>query len=390
MNREQLQETQRVARLIIGFIQRDLTQEERKELDDWIGINDSNLKLFERLIDESKREEAMIWFEDLDERAAFQNVRLQIKKQNRELIIHQTKYAIAALIVIAAGLGSYRYIFHRYFVNPAEVTLADNKRSIDLSSRDVILTTGSGEKLNLKSQQIKDISIGNNITIQQSNNRLIYSKKNLSTTNSLFVPEQTQYQIVLSDGTRVRLNALSSLQYPTSFNEKTRTVTLEGEGYFEVAKNKTNPFFVQCGNVIVRVIGTHFNINAYKNNEDQKVSLLEGEIEIKTHSRDKLLQPGQEAFVAGENILVERANDINSSIAWTKGIFNFNKNSIVEVMLQITQWYNVQVRYEGKTGKKFTGQIYRTSTLGQVLNMLELSSGVHFSVEGKTITVHSQ
>ena len=199
-----------------------------------------------------------------------------------------------------------------------------------------------------------------------------------------------QYQVILPDGTKVWLNAASSLKYPTEFRGKERNVELTGEAYFEVAKNATMPFHVQSAGQTVRVLGTHFNINAYEDEGVIKTTLLEGSIQITYQQAKVLIKPGEQArVVAGspDKIIVDENADTDGAVAWKDGYFQFNHADIRTVMRQISRWYDVTVKYEGSVSSKdFGGAIERNLKLSQVLHILEKSQ-VHFVINGKEVVV---
>jgi ferric-dicitrate binding protein FerR (iron transport regulator) len=195
------------------------------------------------------------------------------------------------------------------------------------------------------------------------------------------------YAMVLADGSRVWLNAGASIKYPVAFAGNERKVTVTGEVYFEVAKDKSKPFTVhvlgQTGNEMdVQVLGTHFNINAYNDETNIRTTLIEGAVKIRQGDKETLLSPGQQAQVTnGVTNVVPDAN-ISAVTAWKNGRFYFDRNDITIVMRQLAKWYNVEIFYEGaKPTTKFIGEMERNLTLSQVLRGLEYTTGVHFRID---------
>ncbi|MGV3509862.1 MAG: FecR family protein, partial [Sphingobacteriaceae bacterium] len=205
--------------------------------------------------------------------------------------------------------------------------------------------------------------------------------------NTLSIPRGGQYKVVLPDGTQVWLNAASSLKYPTAFNGNERVVQLEGEAYFEVAKNAAQPFRVEVKDVKVTVLGTHFNINGYTDEAHIKTTLLEGSVKISKGPVQQLLHPGEQAITGkSSTIEVVKANS-DEVLAWKNGYFNFHRSNLQEVMRQLSRWYDVDIKYEGKVpDREFGGEISRNSKASEVLKILELSD-VHFRIEGEHIIV---
>jgi ferric-dicitrate binding protein FerR (iron transport regulator) len=212
--------------------------------------------------------------------------------------------------------------------------------------------------------------------------------------NSVTTPRQGQYHLVLSDGTNVWLDAESSIRFPVSFDDTCRRVELTGQAYFEVAHNQQQPFIVHIplSNSDVRVLGTHFNIMAYKDESAVRTTLLEGAVRVNNVSGAVLLKPGQQAAIKNSNssnaaIAVQRA-DTERVMAWKNGMFHFGNTPIDEIMRQVARWYDADVHYKGSIANlQFSGQVARTSNVSELLQLLEATGTVHFEVNGKNITV---
>lgn len=210
-----------------------------------------------------------------------------------------------------------------------------------------------------------------------------------STANNLIsTPRGGQYQIILADGTKVWLNAASSLSFPGAFTGKTRNVSVTGEAYFEVHKNPAMPFIVNTGTEEIEVLGTHFNVSCYPEENLSKTTLLEGSVKINSHGASHLLKPGQQAVCTADGqTSISRISDPSTEIAWKNGEFIFNDASIKQVMLQIARWYDVRVVYEGKMSThQLTGSISRNVNASELLGMLSYT-GIQFKIEGKKITI---
>jgi ferric-dicitrate binding protein FerR (iron transport regulator) len=211
--------------------------------------------------------------------------------------------------------------------------------------------------------------------------------------NTLFVPEGSQIaQLSLEDGTRVWINAGSSLKYPAAFTGKERAVEVMGEAYFEVSRNTDQPFIVHINTVspgggsTVQVLGTHFNINAYRDEEDVKVTLLEGSVRVNHQAAASVLHPGEQARVS-QRIKVVNDVDAGETVAWKNGRFSYNNAGLEEIMRQISRWYGVEVVYDEKITDEYTINVPRTIPVSQLLKFIELSGGVHFMLEGKKVIV---
>lgn len=246
---------------------------------------------------------------------------------------------------------------------------------------------------------------GNTSVRKTSDGKLIYEMKEGSqpvsnALNTISTPISSQYQLTLSDGTKVWLNAESSLTFPTQFDGDVREVQLKGEAYFEVAKvykrgrKSTNrmPFYVHAGDTKVEVLGTHFNVMAYQESSRMETTLLEGLVRVVNGNREKLLAPGQQALlIKGENVGIS-VREINTEavMAWKDGLFWFDDTDISEAMQQIRRWYDVDIIYEGpRPDVEFNGVLPRSSSVSTVLKMLESAKGVKFKVDGNRIIVRS-
>jgi ferric-dicitrate binding protein FerR (iron transport regulator) len=194
-------------------------------------------------------------------------------------------------------------------------------------------------------------------------------------------PRGGTYQLILPDGTKAWLNAASSIRYPVVFAGGKREVEVEGEVYFEVAKDRKKPFVVDARDQHIRVLGTHFNVNSYDDESQGITTLLEGSVNV----NNKLLSPGQ-SFSNGK---VQNA-DTEKAIAWTKGITYFNRTGINAMMREVSRWYDIDVEYRGvDTKRTFTGQVPRTAKLSTILKLLS-AIDIHYSLDpaNKKIVLH--
>ncbi|MNX85526.1 fec operon regulator FecR [compost metagenome] len=208
--------------------------------------------------------------------------------------------------------------------------------------------------------------------------------------NTIETPKGGQYQLILPDGSKVWLNAASSLTFPTSFvSLKTRKVELIGEAYFEIAKNKTSPFIVKSAKQEVKVLGTHFNINSYADEQSTTTTLLEGSVNIVSLNKAEniILKPGQQSTLNNNKINVTEINT-EEAIAWKNGLFIFNDENIKSIMKKIARWYNVEITFKGNLDHvSFVGNYARNKDLESLLENIELTEKVHFKIEGRRIEV---
>jgi ferric-dicitrate binding protein FerR (iron transport regulator) len=208
--------------------------------------------------------------------------------------------------------------------------------------------------------------------------------------NTITTPRGGEYQITLADGSRVWLNAASSIRFPTVFIGTNREVEITGEAYFEVAHNERLPFIVHTGRSAIEVLGTSFNVNAYEDENVLSTSLVEGSVKIRipNQAEPQLLKPGQQARLnrSGKLNLVNDAN-MEEVLAWKNGLFIFNSSDLRSIMRQISRWYDVDIMYKGDVDMRFTGQITRNDNVSKVFEKLELTEELRFRVDNGKIIV---
>lgn len=205
---------------------------------------------------------------------------------------------------------------------------------------------------------------------------------------SLTTPAGGQYRIVLSDGTRIWLNAATTLRYPLTFTGPERVVEVSGEAYFEVASNPSAPFRVHTQKQTIEVLGTQFNVSAYDNEEVTRTTLLQGAVKVTSQHHSEYLSPGQQAQVTAERIRVTDQLDLESIVSWKQGYFKFNEN-IEGIMNKIARWYDVDVVYQEGVNlqQTFSGEMSRSRNLTDLLRLMEVTGNVHFRIEGRRVVV---
>ncbi|MGV8879756.1 MAG: FecR family protein [Sphingobacteriaceae bacterium] len=299
------------------------------------------------------------------------------------------RMAAAAILFLSIGV-----LF--WVVNKSDdinqVMVTKKQSAIMPGGNRALLTISNGSTIVLDSVKNGKLTQLGNMNINKKNGLLIYASPpayGVQVEYSLLsTPRGGQYQVILPDGTKVWLNASSSLRFPSAFTDSCREVTLKGEAYFEVSTNREKPFAVNVNGMQIMVLGTHFNVNAYTDENEIRTSLLEGSIKITKGNASGVLKPGQQAILdKREDNLVIRDADINEAVAWKNGIFQFDGADISTIMRQISRWFDVEVIYAGEIPKRrFQGKISRNAQLTEVLKILELSD-VKFAVQGKKIIV---
>jgi ferric-dicitrate binding protein FerR (iron transport regulator) len=309
--------------------------------------------------------------------------------------------AAAAVIIAVLSVGSY-FIFNDYSTEPVAKTATQQqlKNDVQPGGNKAILTLANGVQIILDSAGNGALTQqGNTKIIKLNNGQLSYNALNEKPDqvlyNTISTPRGGQYQVVLADGSKVWLNAASSLRFPTSFTGNGREVTLTGEGYFEVAHDAAKPFKVLANGVEIKVLGTHFNVNAYQDEATIKTTLLEGSVKVGKGGASKTITPGEQAQIENHDnslnpkIMVQSV-DVDAAVAWKNGSFIFRGNDIQSVMRQLARWYDVEVSYQGNvTDEEFVGVINRSryENISEILDMLEKTRTVSFAVSGHHVTV---
>ena len=319
--------------------------------------------------------------------------------QNRKAKIRQWRkmVAAAAMLCVAFGLAFFLLRDKSREAKMQPIAAAHRQSPIVPGRNQAVLTLGNGTQVVLDSAHAGLLTNENGVkVVKLANGQLAYNAAGSANAaqqvayNTLSTPRGGQYKILLPDGTQVWLNAASEITYPTVFTGGKREVSIEGEAYFEVAKNPQQPFIVKTdNNMQVEVLGTHFDVNAYADENTVKTTLLEGSVKVTGASGTKMLQPGEQMQMnkTGELKVVEGV-DVESMVAWKEGIFNFEEADITAVMRELSRWYDVDVVYEGAMPKVlFTAIISKNNNINQVLNMLETTLRVHFRIQDRTIYV---
>jgi transmembrane sensor len=297
--------------------------------------------------------------------------------------------AAAAVAMMVLGVG----LFYSGF-NPKPLTqeLA-YQNDIAPGKQGATLTLASGKKIRLTDVANGELAKEAGVVITKSaNGQLIYEIKGSDTQsnkiNTLSTAKGETYQLRLPDGSLVWLNAASSLTYAANLNERgKRRVRLEGEGYFEIAKDKAHPFVVESKGQQVEVLGTHFNVNAYDNEPAVTTTLTEGSVKVDSRGLTKTLSPGQQATVSSDNIMVKSVR-VENVLAWKEGAFLFEEESLASIMRKISRWYDVDVVYKNvDQNELYGGGVSRYDKVSKVLENLELTGGLRFKIEGRTVIV---
>ena len=310
----------------------------------------------------------------------------QVEEETDSTLFNWKKLVVAASVILVMGLG---YVaFNR---NKVSTAIANNDKNVIMPGRSgAILTLGDGSQIVLDSVANGVLANQSNTAVAKKDGEIIYTEGSNArgVINKMMTPRGRQFKLELSDGTKVWLNASSSISFPTAFAANERKVSIVGEVYFEVAKDKHKPFTVTVNDVEVQVLGTHFNVNGYDDEGEIKTSLIEGSVLVSKKDQKVLLKPGQQADIKKSGaVKVKALDNFDEVLAWKNGMFHFDNASLETVLRQLSRWYDVDVVMDkGVVSRNFEGEINRDLELSQVLKILE-GNNVHFKIEGKILKV---
>jgi transmembrane sensor len=304
------------------------------------------------------------------------------KTQSKQLSWYKHRFTAAATLIGILSIGAY-ILWTSPKIKKQEKVFASHSK-VNPGSNKAILTLSDGSQLILDNATNGILtSQGQSVISKESNGKLVYNTSGVSQSyaveqNLITIPRGGEYQIVLPDGTKVWLNSESSLSFPVAFKGNTRKVTLSGEAYFEVAKNKNSPFSISVKGTEIKVLGTHFNVEAY---DDVNTTLVEGSVQLNNKTQSVILKPGESGSTHADGRFKIEQADLESVTGWKNGYFIFNNEALKDIMNQIERWYDVEVQYEGSIeNNKFLAKISRTEELSEILKSMELTGTVHFKI----------
>lgn len=389
-----------ISQLLFKYLQGNLTPEESETLNNWRLESAEHQLFFEKLSKEAVRAKALA-SSDEDrtalEQSIFNKIVERVPELQRTAVPMRTRWwkyvAAAAAIILVINVA----LLMKQDTQQERVALHKKMDKQDVPAPQdtyASITLADGEKVSLNSTESGTLASQGKIQVVKSEDGLIVYKTSRGKAggemqfNTLTNPKGSKViGLVLEDGTKVWLNAESSLTYPVAFVGQERKVAITGEAYFEVTKNKAMPFKISRGEMQIEVLGTSFNVNAYANEPEMKVTLLEGAVKVSSGDATGVLRPGQQAKIKDRDINVYANVNLDQVMAWKNGYFSFEKAHVTLVMREIARWYNVEVAYEGQIpDENFGGELRRNSSLASVLKVLE-KSGVKFRIEGNKVTV---
>ena len=388
-------EIAKIPEIILKEIIREASSEEIAVLHKWMEQSAENRKLYKKLRRKDNLASIIKEYNNIDSISAWEKL---VKKTGRGLsagrkqfILKTLKYA--AVLVAPLAIAIY---FHKQQAETSfspETFTELNKQLSELKEPSLVLA--NGEIVNLQKKQQEAIVEIDGTNIAKVDSTLLYKSRNSEERktiqyNSLVAPKRKVYRVVLSDGTRVWLNASSAIKYPTRFISGIRQVFLTGEAYFEVAKDAARPFIVSTSNMEIEVLGTSFNVMAYPDEKYVETTLVSGKVKIKTAQSGITLKPGMQAKL---NVETEKLSQTEANIrqitSWRLEKYIFEYEDLESVISKLSGWYDVKVIYENK-GKKpthFSGTLHKYDDIQETLHVIELATDVKFTFRGDTLWV---
>lgn len=396
---EGLENNIRIAKHISRYLTRQITEQEQRELDAWLLEDKRHQHLFDRIVDHESLAVSLYELAATNTEQAYREVKIKIdeepnaRKTRTQRIIPLKWLGIAASAVLV-GIASFLFL-KKETPEAEKPPMLTTINDVAPGGNKATLTLADGSIIDLSDSQ-EGIIIGENeIKYQDGSSVLNDDAVRTSQRVSLSTPNGGQYQITLSDGTKVWLNAGSKLSYPRKFTGSERRVELQGEAYFEVAKQQnmqntqsTSRFIVSSAGQEVIVLGTHFNINAYPDEKELKTTLLEGSVQVSTSASSTTLSPGQQA-IQKNGILKTQIVNTEDEVAWKNGYFMFNNEDLESIMKKIGRWYALAIKFEDPTLKAetFFGTMSKFENSSKVLNMLERTGIVRFEITDNTLNI---
>ncbi len=360
-----------------------MTDDQRKEFGEWLGLDERNQKLFERLQDVDYVAGGLRELQKYDSIEDWKKLQAKLQVSRRKIGHWMRVCAASVTILFCVGMAWY---FVESDTNNENVTSS----VIEYGHSKAMLFLATGEVIELEStlDTVHTRIEGENFV--NDGKRLVYSDTTRVKEvewHTLQVPRGGEFVLCLADGTVVTLNADSKIHYPDRFTGDERQVSLEGEAFFEVAKDSLKPFVVKTNDIDVRVLGTAFNLKAYPD-EHQQTTLVRGAVEVFLNKQQVILQPGEQATCIDQELRVERV-DIRPYIAWKNERFVFENEPLEAVLKKLERWYNITVFIQNPSLKqlRFTGNLPKYENINNVLNILALTTNIKFELNDCTLVV---
>jgi transmembrane sensor len=396
----------RFARLLEGYTAGSLNEDELREFLDH--LPDQEKLLSEQILSDLEQNR---FDESMDEDQKKLVLARILKKgkngSSTRTISLPLRWAAAAAVMLLAALSSYFLWFSKPGETNKPVAVNVEQNDIKPGHEGAILVLSNGRQVVLDSAANGTVATEGQSQVVKKNGQLVYEAGGVAAEevfHTMITPRGRQYSLLLGDGTRVWLNAESSIHFPAVFVGKERRVRVTGEVYFEVSAAQSSksgeriPFMVEAGGMQVEVLGTRFNINAYQDEPVLKTTLLEGRVKLSAvgvpgqaaPSRTIVLRPGEQGRLTGNNLEVQEAVDLEQVIAWKNGLFHFENDDLGSILKQLQRWYDFEASYESPVNGRYSGVMKRQQNVSQVLSKIEMAGGVRFSIQQKKVIIRPE
>lgn len=388
-----MEASDRINKWVEQYCQGTLSKEEREELTAWLEASSENKSEFERLLRIWLRVSAAGKWERLDEMQenVWKRVIPELTRRGRKLYVWGAR--VAAVAVVLLGIMVLWNKEGERTMHMADVL------KVESGSPKALLVLNTGKEIELKDGETREVvNIAGVGVVQDSSGGVRFEDSGVENEeeegyNTIIVPERGEYFAVLNDGTKVWMNSGSELVFPTRFRGDRREVKLKGEAYFEVVSDKQKPFYVQTEEATVRVLGTAFNVLAYREDGRVEVALLRGKVSFDVKEEEFLLEPGEIATWKQETgSTMIREGNVQAIVDWTSGRFNFEDISLVELAAKLERWYGVKFVFGDEASKalRFSGAVTKYRPLDYVLDIISKTTSVHFKSSGEQILIYSE
>lgn len=381
-----------ISELIARDINGLLTQSEKEMLSEWLKKSDRNQKIYHQIINGNNLSERNRLYESVDVNQGWYKVSKSLNFDRKIRLIRLiVKYAAAILLPVLLGVTAHWYL------NDQSKTVNQAIVEIKPGSKNAVLVMADGKSVDLAIVAEQSLVEHDGTVIKNTKDELNYKSRDLKNNksvlyNTLIVPQGGEYNLILSDGSRIMVNSMSKLIFPVQFTGNIREVRLEeGEAYFEIAKNKSKPFIVSVKGVKVEVLGTSFNIKAYSNDNNFYTTLVEGKVKFQTGDQtvnQYYLEPDQQAVYSplSDEVTIRKV-DASQFVQWTIGRYSFTNESLDEIMKMLSRWYDFNYQYEDETLKqiRFEGGLNKYESIDPILDIISKTGKVHVKVQGKEI-----
>lgn len=383
----------KISQLIAKEVNFGLDEKEKQELYSWIDEREENKQVYDRI---RNKEGFLDWdenFHQVDVEEGWKRFDEAVNP-NKIVIAFQTILRYAAVILVPLFLSGVGYYLYNDLMNQSHQQ--EQLAKLELPKPKAQLILANGQRVSLDNKKTSALKEKDGTRIEKGDGNLKYqagNEKGKLLYNTVEIPRGSEYELVLADGTKVHLNAMSSLKFPVQFTGKTREVELSGEAYFDVTKDAKHPFVVNVSGTRVEVLGTSFNVKAYEENEEVVTTLVEGRVKVQSSgfkAESMLLDPGQQAIVdekTGDMDMCEV--DVALFTSWREGVFLFKDQRMEDIMIELARWYDLKVFYKNPLAKeyRFGGHFNRSSEIDSIMEMFELTRKVKVKVNGETIVI---